>query len=259
MPDATTDLVLRVGSITGLSMSDINSDNADNATTARPGTIKIVVDAYGYRILQYVKNVSNSAYAIGELVSKVANTSVANITAGSITSATTTGLTANDHDGRLCYVLDNADTAGAAPEGETTVIANNTATIITMDSQMPFSIALAVDDDLTLISNWQSADAADGDLAHNTLGVVMAVDGFSDNQFGWVQKEGICPRVEALSGAITAGDPVVADAAQVGAFGSDGQELWVGIALAGASADQAADMLPVNLKIFTAAGPGTAP
>lgn len=259
MADATTDLVLRVGSITGLGSAEINADHADDVTRARPGTLSIVVDAYGYRILQYVKNVSNSAYAIGELVSKVANTSVSNQTGTTATGATTSGLTANDHDGRLCYVLDNDDSAGAAPEGETTVIANNTATVITFDAQMPLSVALASGDDLTMISNWQSTDSADGDLAHNTLGVVMAVDGFSDNQFGWVQKEGYCPRVESTSAAITAGDPVVADAAQVGAFGSDGQELWVGIALAGESADQVADMLPVNLKIFTCAGPGTSP
>lgn len=261
MPDGTTDLVLNVGSITGLSMADINTDDATGASLrARPGTISILVDAYGYRIVQYVKNVSNSVYAIGELVSKTANTAVSNITApASTTTATTTGLTADDHDGRLCYVLDNDDSAGAAPEGETSVVANNTATLITVEADMPFSVALAANDDLTLISNWQSTDSADGDLAHNVLGVVMGRDGFSDNQFGWVQKEGICPRVESSSAAFTAGDPVVADVAQVGTFGTDGQELWVGIALAGESADQAADMLPVNLKIFTCAGPGTSP
>ena len=259
MPDATTDLVLKLASITGLGMSSINTDDPDTNTTARPGTLRILVDAYGYRILQYVKNTTASVAATAELLTKVANTAVANITAGSIRQATTTGLTANAHDGRLCYVLDNDDTAGAAPEGETSVIKNNSATIIDMEFDMPFSVALAANDDLTLISNWQGADAADGDLAHNVLGVVVGNQGISTLQFGWVQKEGYCPFVEALSGAITAGDPVVADAAQVGAFGSDGQELWVGIALAGMSADQAVDALPVNLRIFTCAGPGTTP
>lgn len=259
MPDATTDVVLKLGSITGLGMSSINADDADTVLTARPGTLRILVDAYGWRILQYVKNVSDSAYAMGELVTKVANTAVNNITAGTVRQATTTGLTANDHDGRLCYVLDNDDDAGAAPEGETSVVRNNTATIIDVERDMPFSVALAANDDLVLISNWQSTDSADGNLAHNVLGVVVGNAGFSDNQFGWVQKEGYCPAVDALSGAITAGDPVVADVAQVGAFGTDGQELWVGIALAGVSADQDADILPVNLKLFTVAGPGTAP
>jgi len=259
MPDATTDLVLKIGSITSLGMASINTDDPDTATRARPGTLAILVDAYGYRIIQYVKNVSDSAYALGELVTKVANTSVANITAGSVRQATTSGLTANDHDGRLCYVLDNDDAAGAAPEGETSVVKNNSATIIDLEQDMPFSVALAANDDLTLISNWQSTDSADGNLAVNVLGVVLGNQGIADNQFGWVQKEGYCPGVDALSGAITAGDPVVADAAQVGAFGSDGQELWVGVALATMSADQTADTLPVNLKLFTAAGPGTAP
>ena len=259
MADATTDLVLKVGSITSLGMSSINADDPDTATTARPGSLRILVDAYGYRILQYVKNVSDSAYAMGELVTKVANTAVTNITAGGVRQATTTGLTANDHDGRLCFVADNDDSAGAAPEGETSVVKNNSATIIDMEFDMPFSVALAANDDLTLISNWQSTDSADGNLAVNVLGVVLGAQGIADNQFGWVQKEGYCPGVDALSGAITAGDPVVADVAQVGAFGSDGQELWVGVALGAMSADQTADTLPVNLRLFTAASPGTAP
>ena len=261
MPDATTDVVLKIGSITGLGMSSINTDDPDSGLgpTARPGTLRILVDAYGYRILQYVKNVSGSAFAMGDLVTKVANTAVNNITAGSVRQATTTGLTANDHDGRLCYVLDNDDTAGAAPEGETSIVKNNSATIIDMEFDMPFSLALAVNDDLVLVSNWQAADAADGNLVVNVLGAVLGNAGFSNNQFGWVQKEGYCPYVRALSGAITAGDPVVADAAQVGAFGTDGQELWVGVALAAASADQTRDRVLVNFKVFTAAGPGTAP
>ena len=259
MPTPLTDLVLRMGSITGLSMADINSDAAETATVARPGTLSIVVDAYGYRIFQYVKNVSDSAYAMGELVTKTANTAVNNQTGTVTTSATTTGLTANDHIGRLAYVLDDAGAAGAAPEGETTVVADNTATVISFDPKMPLSVALASGDDLVLISNWQSTDSADGDLAHNVLGVVVGNAGFSDNQYGWVQKEGYCPNADTTGGAITAGDPIVANTAQVGQFGSDGQELWVGIALATGSSDQAAAILPVNLKLFTTAGPGTAP
>lgn len=259
MADATTDLVLKIGSIVPVGMADINTDDPDTGTRARPGTLSFLVDAYGYRILQYVKNVSGSAFAMGDLVTKVANTAVTNITSGSVRQAVTTGLTADAHDGRLCYVLDNDDTAGTAPEGETSVIKNNTTTNIDMEFDMPFSVALAANDDLTLISNWQAADAADGNLVVNVLGAVVGNAGITNNQFGWVQKEGYCPYLRALSGAVTAGDPVVADAAQVGAFGTDGQELWVGVALAAMSADQTRDRMLINLKVFTAAGPGTAP
>lgn len=257
MPDATTDIVLRLGSITGLGMEAVNGDAV--TPRMRPGTIHLGVDAYGYRIFQYVRNVSNSAFAMGELVSKIANTAVNNQTGTVTTSATTTGLTADDHIGRLVYVLDDAGAAGAAPEGETTVVSGNSATLITFDPQLPLSAALASGDDLVMISNWQATDSADGDLAHNVLGVVIGNQGFSDNQYGWVQKEGYCPGTDYLSGAITAGDPIVADVAQAGAFGTDGQELWIGIALAGVSADQVADTGPANLKLFTCAGPGTSP
>lgn len=259
MPTPLTDLVLRVGSITGLSMTDINTDDAETALRARPGTLSVVTDAFGYRILRYVKNLDGANASMGMLLSKVANTSVANQTATVTTKATTTGLTADDHIGRLAYVLDDAGAAGAAPEGETTVIADNTTTDLIFDPQYPLSAALASGDDLTLISNWQGVGSTDGDLGHNVLGVVMGNAGISDNQYGWVQIEGYCPSVDTDGSAITAGDPVVADDNQIGDFGSDGQELWVGIALAGESSDQAAAILPVNLKIFTCAGPNTTP
>lgn len=249
-------LFLNLGTIIPVGMADLERDDA--SPYQRAGTLSLVVDAYGPRILQYVQNQSGSAFAKGELVKKVANTAVNNITAGSTTSATTTGLTVGDHAGKLCYVLDNDDSAGAAPEGQVSIVAGNTATIITIEGDYAFGTALAANDDLVLISNWQATDAADGDIAINELGVVLAVDGVANNDYGWVQKEGYVVAL-LLSGAITAGDPVVADAAQIGAFGTDGQELWVGYALAAVSADQTAERGPVNLKLFSAAGPGTAP
>lgn len=257
MADATTDLVLRLGSVTGLGIEAINGDSA--APRGRPGTITFLVDAFGYRILRYYQNLSSSVETMGELVSKVANTAINNQTGTVTTSATTTGLTANAHNGRLAYVLDDNGGAGAAPEGETTVVSANTATVITFDPQMPLSTALANGDDLVLISNWQGTDSADGDLAHNVLGVVLANGGVATNNYGWVQVEGYCPAVNTDTDALVAGDPVVADAAQIGGFGADGQELWVGVALAAKSADQAPRIAPINLKLFTCAGPGTAP
>ncbi|HAM54115.1 MAG TPA: hypothetical protein DCQ64_01340 [Candidatus Rokubacteria bacterium] len=257
MADATTDLVLKVGSITSTSLSDINGDSATPQN--RPGTLSIIVDAFGPRILQYVQNKSGSAVAMGELLSKPANVSVSNITAGSTTQATTSGLTADAHDGKLCYVLDNADSAGAAPEGEVSIVRNNTATLIDVERDRPFSVALAVNDDLVLISNWQAEDAADGDLAVDVLGVVLGNQGFADTNYGWVQREGyVVADLEAATG-LTAGDPVVADAARIGDFDTDGQELWVGYALATVTSDIVPDVAPVNLRLFTAAGPGTGP
>lgn len=256
MATPLTDLVLNLSTIVPVGLEDINGDSS--TPRMRPGTLSFIVDAFGPRILQYVQNQSGSAVAMGQLLSKPANTAVNNITAGSTTQATTSGLTSGNHDGALLYVLDNDDSAGAAPEGQVSVISSNTATLINVERDYAFSVALAVNDDLVIIHNWQAEDAANGDLAVDILGVVLGNAGFADNNFGWVQREGYV-LADLLSGAITAGDPVVADAAVIGAFGADGQELWVGYALATMSADQTADIGPVNLKLFSAGGPGTAP
>ena len=254
MPDTTTDLVLTIGNITSVSPGDINGDSA--TPTSRPGTLSILVDSFGPRIIQYVKFIN--AMLMGEAASKPATVAVNNITAGSTTSATTTGLTADSHDGKLCYVLDNDDSAGAAPEGEVAIVSNNTTTIISMERDRAFSVALAVNDDLTLISNWQAEDGTDGDLAVDILGIVLGNQGVAAGNFGWVQREGYVV-ADIVTGALTVGDPCVMGANILDTFGTDGQELWVGYYMASATADQAAQTLPCNIKLFTSAGLGTAP
>jgi hypothetical protein len=252
-------LVLNVGHITGLSMHDIDGD--DKEPRARPGTIGAFVDAYGYRVAKYCRLHQSGGCAIGELQSRPANVSVTDITSGSTTHAVTTDLTADVHAGKLLYVLDNDDSAGAAPEGETSIIRSNSATRIDVEKDYPFSVALAANDDLRIISNWQVEDAADGDPANGdgaAVGVCLGRNGVSDKQYGWWQIEGYVV-AKTKASAITAYNPVVADAAQIGPFGTDGQELWVGVALAAFTADQTAQRVPVNLKLFTSAGTGTAP
>lgn len=257
MANPTTDLVLNLATIHPVGIEDINGSS--ETPRMRPGTISFVVDAFGPRILQYVQNQSGSAVAMGELLSKPANAAVNNITAGSTTQATTTGLTAGNWDGALLYVLDNDDSAGDAPEGQVSIIRHNTATVIDVEKDYPFSVALAANDDLVLIANWQAEDAADGDLGVDVLGVVLANGGFADNYFGWVQREGYVVADLKASTGITVANPVVADAAKVGAFGSDGQELWIGYSLATVTSDIVADVVPINLKLFSSGNLGTAP
>ena len=55
--------------------------------------------------------------------------------------------------------------AGAAPEGESGIVSANTATVMSFEADYPFSVALAANDDLELIANWQTTDCADGDFA----------------------------------------------------------------------------------------------
>src|SRR3990167_3097862 len=206
---SSSNLFFKLGHLTGLGTSDIQ-DGFSTTPQSRPGTIAFVVDAYGPKILKYVKNISNSTMAVAEHVgydgdgANVITTTISNISAGSTTSATTTGLTADDHIGKICFVLDNADAAGTAPEGEMGVVADNSTTVITMDRDYPFSVALAANDDLELITTYQVVDTAASDEAWTCTGIVAAQDGILDNAYGWVVQHGLTPAL-TIANAITEG------------------------------------------------------
>lgn len=257
---SSSNLFLNLGHLSGLGMSDFNRD--DVTPYQRPGTIAWVVDAFGPRIVKYVRNVSGSAILKGELMAyasdgaNVKTTTITNITSGSTTSAVTTGLTANRHDGMICYMLDNAASAGAAPEGESSIVATNTATLITLEKDYPFSAALAVNDDLELISTYQIEDSAAADEAWTVAGVVLGADGISNLNYGWIHVEGVCPAQSADSSI--EGDPVEAGVAEVTPL-TAGHELWIGTALVTLSTDEVLRQLPVHFKLFTFENSGGTP
>lgn len=252
---SNSDLVLNVGSITSIGMEDINGTSAE--PRQRPGSVVILVDAYGYKVFKYVRVHQSGGMTMGQLASRPANVAISNITSGTTTSLVTTGLTADVHEGKLLYVLDNDDSAGAAPEGQVSIIASNSATAVTVEADYPYGTALAANDDLTIISNWQAEDSADGDFATYVQGVVVGRDGITDAQYGWVQCEGFVV-ANTDTDAHTNEDTLVADVAALGDDATDGVELWVAIALAAATADQVAQTLPVNMKVFsTTLGTGT--
>lgn len=259
----SSNLVFKLGHLSGLSHSDLQ-DGFSTTPQARPGTIAWIIDSYGPKIVKYVKNISNSTMAVAELVgldadgANVLTTTITNITSGSTTSFVTTGLTANDQIGKIAFVLDDAGAAGAAPEGEMSFVAANSTTAVTLDRDYPLSTALAVNDDIELISTYQVVDAADGDEAWTVSGIVCAQDGILDNAYGWVVQEGMTPALHTTN-AITEGDPIVAGAAVVDAFGSDGQELYVGIAGATVSTDEVLKHIPALMKLFACTNTSASP
>ncbi len=257
-------LVLNLSNLVGMGMAGIDTDTSD--TQHYPGSLYFCVDAFGPRILKYGRNRNGSAITRGELQSLVSDdqtaaiaTTITNAVAAgsSTTSVETTGLTANDHDGMLCYCLDNDDSAGAAPEGETAIVASNTTTIVTLEANYPFSTAIAVNDDLELIANWQGTDSADGDLAIAVLGVVVGRDGISDGNYGWYQTYGYISADITSTPTTTDLDNLVANANALNDGGSDGIELWCAIGLAVGTDDQVAQTIPVHVTLFQAHGTGT--
>jgi hypothetical protein len=257
---SNNDLFLNLGHLSGLGMADFNRD--DVKPYQRPGTIAWVVDAFGPRIVKYIKNVSGSIIAKGELMSyasdgaNVKSTSVTNITSGTTTSFVTSGLTANRHNGMIAYVLDVAAVAGAAPEGESSIVASNTTTNVTLESDYAYSSTLAVNDDIELIATYQVEDAAGADEAWTVAGVVLAKDGVSDGNYGWIQVEGVTPALSASSAV--EGDPLEAGTATFTPL-TGGHELWCGIALSALSTDEALKQIPVHVKLFSTENTGGTP
>ena len=258
------DLTFRIGHLTGLSNSDLQGDDDDASPTtgpkARPGTLSWITDAFGPRIVKYIRAVSTN-FAYGRPVALDSDAQNIITTSYTVLTGTTTGFTLSsggqanvtngDHQGAICFVTDDAGAAGAVPEGEAGIVTFNSATVFTLEPTYPLTAALAVNDTVDIVSNYQTEDTFDGDEAWTVRGICLPTDGITAGNYGWVQVEGVC-MARHIASAITEGDPVVTDYRAIGPFGSDGQELHLGIAVAtGASTDEAQPFVPVNLKLFT--------
>jgi hypothetical protein len=241
---------LNIGNLMPVSSHDLKAD--DLTAKFRPGQYSYRIDDFGMRIFQYVKNVSGGAYVAGDLVRRVAVLSITNLDSGTTTSATKSGaFTANKHVGMMCYVLDNADSAGAAPEGEASIIVGNDADTVYLDPDYPLTVALAVNDDLSILSpGWHVQDAAASDLAQNVAGLV--VNGIADTYYGFVQCYGMFPQAKLkASTGFTANDGIIAAAKLVDVDANGGAELVIGWAPFTVTSDIVSDKAPMFINTYS--------
>lgn len=259
---------LRLGMITLIGVEDLNGDFSPARSVGyRPGQIFIGVDAFGPKIFNYIRNLSGSAFAQGDVVRKVAVLVVSNITSGTVTSATkvaayTLGTVyvaagihpGGKHAGMMFHVDDNDDSAGAAPENEVSIVSSNTADVANLDIDFPMTAALAANDDISILTpGWHAEDAVAADLAQNVLGGIITVGGISDGNYGFVQQYGFQPDVKTLASmaAVTAGTGAIAAANTVDVEASGGIELQVGYFPFGVKTDTARDKAPLFWKLFS--------
>ena len=259
---------LQLGMLTGIASADLNGDYHPRTAwdEFRPGQIALAVDRFGEKIFKYVRNLSGSAFAQGDLVRRVAIVNVANITSGTTTSATLVGgftlgsvyVTAGKHAqgkhvGMMMYVVDNDDSAGAAPENEVSIIDENTADVAYVDPDYPFTAALAANDDLRIKSpGWHAEDSVAADLAQNVLGVVVGPNGISDGNYGWVQQHGLCPIVNGTNTtSFVADGGVIAGAAKIDIDANSGLELVIGYTPFAVTNDTARDKVICFLRLFS--------
>jgi hypothetical protein len=242
---AQGDYLFNIGHLTSLGTSDVHSNTS--TPVMDPGTLAFIKDGFGNKVLMYVS--STATIAQGGLVSKVLNTSAGTITAGTTTSVTTSGLTANVHVGRIFYVTDDAGAAGAAPEGEMSIIRSNSTTNISLEPELPLSAAIAVSDTATMISTYHGVTSA-AVVATLVLGVLPGRDGVTANNYAWVVRQGIVKArssaaAHVIDRAIIAGTGVVAPSS------TSAVQLHIGGALAASSSDNAATTVPVYLTLFS--------
>lgn len=183
---------------------------------------------FGPRKFKYVR--FDVATTLGDLCSSRTPIDVANITSGSTTGLVTTGLTADIYVGGILRCYDDAGAAGAAPEGESGVIIDNTTTTITIDTNDAFSAAAAVNDDFKILLPWAVVAAAASDLSSVVAGVAMATQ--AQYSFGWVQFFGLHPAVKAIAAGttITAGKCVIATTSAVTVGSTSTVEARIGYA-----------------------------
>jgi len=223
-----------------------------NSTSATPleqrGAVRYTYDPYfGARGFKYLRCDQSGGCTKGQLQSKRANIAITNITAGSTTSFTLAGQVADIYVGGIAVCVDDAGGAGAAPEGESAVITENTTSVFQVDANDAFSVALAANDDLKILLPWAVVDSADGDAAGIVQGVAMA--DLAQYEWGWFQFLGIHPQVDAIAAgtALIVNESVVANTAVVNDGAADAVDLRIGRLLVELSSDTVVRKAVVDL------------
>lgn len=173
------------------------------------GTDRWEIDnSFGFRKFKLIRP-DGGAMTIGQIASmEIQQAAAAAATSGSLTTLVDTGIgfTASEFAGVFgpAYVLivNNDDSAGAAPEGDVRLISANTTDTLTVATD--FAAAVAVSDTYVIIRPFAAEDGVEGDVAAETLGVLLG--SIADNSFGWAQYYGFHTGISvAATTALTAG------------------------------------------------------
>jgi len=186
---------------------------------------------WGYRVFKLVKNLSGATIAKGDLMSYVAAASIGTVTSGTTTSITSSSMTANDLEWQMVTVADDAGAAGAAPEGESSLVIGNTTTHVELHPDYAFSAAVGASDSVYVVYiNGVEDSTADDErgFGQGYIGVAgVAYGAAADNEWFWILQKGWCTakNTDALVATyyLIAGEALIQDAGSAGA-----QELNIG-------------------------------
>lgn len=241
----TLDGYLDLRHITGLSGGDLELDSARRSGGFQPGQPVWMHDAFGLRLFVYIQNRDTAgAFTRGMITSRMGGNN--GTTAVTASTATTTSisfaaaaLTTNQHVGAIALIGGLAAST-AATEGEASIVVSNSSSQINMDGRFPYSAAPVASQVANLIGTYNVHRSVSADTNTTTQGVVIARNGISTGNFGFVQGIGFCPRVEK-------------DTLTTNALFTTGS--WISCASGSGHCYQATTLTGLNLCIGKAAGP----
>lgn len=210
---------LNPGFLTPIGYPDLTGESPTASPEFNAGGWAFMNDAFGARILTYKKVTQSGGQTVGQLGMRDSDVTITDITAGSTTSFTTTGLTADANVGNFAVV---SDAGNAAPENEVGIVVANTATVVNIDPGRPYSAALAANDDLVLVRAHDVIDSTDSTTAVSLQGICF--HGVPTQfRWGWYQIYGYYPGA-AIGATTSAGDLAAEDTATLGDAGVTGIE-----------------------------------
>lgn len=160
------------------------------------------VRAHGECWFRWGCNRSGTAFTVGQIARKSANLLVTADAAGTTTTMEDgSAFVADEEVGNILYILDNADAAGAAPEGEWGIVVKNTADVLTI--QPALTVATASSDTGTLVRVGHLGLLGGAIEREETFGITMATT-VGDNVWGWFGCKGLLESATVAAGVVIA-------------------------------------------------------
>lgn len=203
---------------------------ASNSSTPleTPGSERKIMTPYGPAKVRYGQCVESGGCARGELQAYKAPVEITNLVSGSTTTAVDAAHTVNAYQYDIANIKDKNASAGASPEGFASPVLSNTATTLYLDPNNPMPVALAINDDVTVLSFCKCENSAAGDEVNHLFGV--ACTDITESYWGWFFFDGWCPyALVKANTALTADKALIADTARVSISSTSSDELLIGV------------------------------
>ncbi len=213
--------------ITGLSGGDVEM-NSTKPDGFAPGQLVLAHTAMGFLALQMVRFRNGSDVAQGDFMTLTGGAATAEVsfvaTAGTTIQATTSGITANDFQGAIGFLEDGT----ASIESEYAICTTNSTTVVDFDADRPFTADISTDT-ISMNSVYVVQDCTAGNTNFAAAGAVIAEDGVTDTNYGWLACGGVTWPVKRGT-TQTVGHSLIAATAALAVSSSSADDLLLGVA-----------------------------